>query len=86
VVESTVVAGEDAAHEYLLMGMRTVQGVDLAHLRCMTGKPINRQQLDYLISDGLVCLSGDETAIVATRAGRQVLNSVIEHIAFKILQ
>lgn len=86
VVESTDVAGEDAAHEYLLMGMRTTQGVRLDHLQCLSGKSVNRQQLDYLISDGLVCLSDDETAIAATRAGRQVLNSVIEHIAFKTLQ
>ena len=85
VVEKNVVADEDAAHEYLLMGMRTTQGVDLARLHRMSGKPINRPQLDYLISDGLVCLSDDQTAIVATRAGRQVLNSVIEHIAFKTL-
>ncbi len=85
VVDRNAVAGEAAAHEYLLMGMRTTQGVDLAQLQRMSGQTINQQQLDYLISDGLVCLSDDETAIVATRAGRQVLNSVIEHIAFKTL-
>jgi len=85
VVESNVVAGEDAAHEYLLMGMRTTQGVELAQLQRMSGKPVNRPQLDYLISDGLVCLSDDQTGIVATQAGRQVLNSVIEHIALKVL-
>jgi len=86
VVESNVVAGEDAAHEHLLMGMRTTRGVKLDDLQGLSGKQINRQQLAYLISDGLVCLSGDETTLVATRSGRQVLNSVIEQLAFKILQ
>lgn len=85
VVDSSIVAGEDAAHECLLMGMRTTRGVSLARLEQMSGKQVDRSELNHLVSDGLIVLSKDETAVVATPAGRQVLNSVIEHIALKSL-
>lgn len=86
VVEDSVVAGEDAAHECLLMGMRTNRGVSLQRLERMSGRKVDRSKLGHLVSDGLVCLSEDQATIVATQAGRQVLNSVIEHIALKSLQ
>ncbi|WP_108880214.1 radical SAM family heme chaperone HemW [Anderseniella sp. Alg231-50] len=86
VVEDTVVAGEDAAHECLLMGMRTTQGVSLRRIERMSGRRLDRSQLDHLVADGLVCLMQDEDSIVATPAGRQVLNSVIEYIAVKTLR
>ena len=86
IVENSTVVGEDAAHECLLMGMRTTQGVSLKRLEQMSGKCIDRSQLDHLVSDGLVCLTGDEAGIVATPAGRQVLNSVIEYIAVKTMR
>ena len=86
VVEDSVVAGEDAAHECLLMGMRTNRGVSLQRLERMSGRKVDRSQLGHLVSDGLVCLSDDQECIVATQAGRQVLNSVIEFIALKSLQ
>ncbi len=83
VVENSVVAGEDAAHECLLMGMRTNRGVSLKRLQRMNGKQLDRSQLDHLVSDGLIRLSEDHDGIVATPAGRQVLNAVIEHIALR---
>lgn len=86
IVENTGVAGQDAAHECLLMGMRTTQGVSLKRLEQMSGKRIDRSQLDHLVTDGLVCMSEDGACIVATPAGRQVLNSVIEHIALKTMR
>ncbi len=86
VVEDTVVGGEDAAHEYLLMGMRTTEGVSLRRIERMSGRRLDRPQLDHLVADGLVCLMQDEDSIVATPAGRQVLNSVIEYIAVRALR
>ena len=84
IVEDAVVAGQDAAHECLLMGLRTLQGVDLDRLQRMSNRPANWSQLDDLINQGMIVMSGNKT-IVATPAGRQVLNSVIEHIARKVL-
>lgn len=86
VVENTVVAGEDAAHECLLMGMRTNSGVSVKRLERMSGRKLDRSQLGHLVSDGLICLSEDQDCIVATQTGRQVLNSVIEYIALRTLQ
>ena len=86
VVENTVVAGEDAAQECLLMGMRTVKGVSLNRLQKMSGARIDRGPLEHLVSDGLVCLANSGDHVVATAAGRQVLNSVIEFMAAKTLR
>ncbi len=85
-VENTVVAGEDAAHECLLMGMRTTRGVSLKRLQQMSGARIDPEQLGHLVSDGLVCLTDSGEHVIATAAGRQVLNSVIEHIATKTMR
>jgi oxygen-independent coproporphyrinogen-3 oxidase len=84
VIEDLVVAGEGAAHECLLMGLRTVHGVDLDRLQAMSGRKPNWSQLEHLVKDGLVLMQGNQK-LVATPLGRQVLNSVIEHIALKVL-
>lgn len=86
VVENTIVAGPDAARECLLMGMRTTQGINLKRLQQMSGSHIDREALDHLVSDGLVRLTDGGHHVVATAAGRQVLNSVIEYMAVKALR
>ncbi len=86
VVENTIVAGPDAARECLLMGMRTTQGINLKRLQQMSGSHIDREPLDHLVSDGLVLLTDGGHHVVATAAGRQVLNSVIEYMAVKALR
>jgi oxygen-independent coproporphyrinogen-3 oxidase len=82
--EDTAVIGKELAHECLLMGLRTNRGVDLDQLQRMNGKSANWDEMDHLVRDGMVKLVGNQR-IVATRAGRQILNSVIEHIALKVL-
>jgi len=84
IAEDAAVIGEELAHECLLMGLRTNRGVDLDQLQRMNGKLANWDEMDHLVRDGMVKLVGNQR-IVATRAGRQILNSVIEHIALKVL-
>lgn len=86
VVENAAITGEDAAHECLLMGMRTTHGISLKQLQQMSGTHIDREPLDHLVSDGLVRLTDGGDQIVATEAGRQVLNSVIEFIAVRVFR
>ncbi len=86
VVEDTLLGGEEAARECLLMGMRTSHGVSLERLQRLGGAGIDRKQLDHLVSDGLVRLAGGGDRLAATATGRQVLNSVIEHIAVRTMR
>lgn len=77
VIEETVVAMQDQAAEYLLMGLRIADGVDLARYRRLSGR--EPSHLSELTEMGLVSLRGDR--LVATQAGRRVLNAVISQLS-----
>jgi oxygen-independent coproporphyrinogen-3 oxidase len=65
--------------ELLMMGLRTVEGVDQARIAAECGQSIeealDRRKLDRLIAGGFLSL--DDVALCATPAGRQRLNTVI---------
>ncbi|HTN97678.1 MAG TPA: radical SAM family heme chaperone HemW [Nordella sp.] len=77
VIEETVVNAPDQAAEYLLMGLRIADGIDLARYRSLSGR--EPSHLSELTEMGLVSRHGDR--LVATEAGRRVLNAVISQLA-----
>lgn len=77
VIEDATVASIDQANEYLLMGLRISEGIDLARYRKLSGRM--PAHLPELADMGLVRLRGDR--LVATEAGRRVLNAVISRLA-----
>jgi putative oxygen-independent coproporphyrinogen III oxidase len=77
VIEETRIALADQAAEYLLMGLRIADGIDLARYRDLSGRMPGH--LTELTEMGLVSLRGDR--LVATEAGRRVLNAVISQLA-----
>jgi putative oxygen-independent coproporphyrinogen III oxidase len=77
VIEETVIETSDQAAEYLLMGLRIAEGIDLARYRALSGH--EPSHLGELTEMGLVNLRGDR--LIATHAGRRVLNAVIAHLA-----
>ena len=77
VIEETVVETADQAAEYLLMSLRIAEGIDLARYRALSGhEPSHVSELSEM---GLVNLRGDR--LIATHAGRRVLNAVIAQLA-----
>ena len=70
-------AGERAS-EFLVMGLRLSEGVDLLRLRALGGR-IDADRLAGLADLGMVHLDGDR--LRATAAGRLVLNAVIRELA-----
>lgn len=66
----------DWASEYLLMGLRIDEGISLSRFSELAGKNLPELELEHLISDGYLLRSGDK--IIATQAGRFVLNAVTE--------
>ena len=70
-------AGERAS-EFLVMGLRLSEGVDLLRLRALGGR-IDADRLAGLADLGMVQLDGDR--LRATAAGRLVLNAVIRELA-----
>ncbi len=77
VIEEAMIETSDQAAEYLLMGLRIAEGIDLARYSALSGRPPSH--LAELSEMGLVSLHGDR--LVATHAGRRVLNAVIAQLA-----
>jgi oxygen-independent coproporphyrinogen-3 oxidase len=70
-----VLSAEDSAEEYLLMGLRLAEGIDLPRLTEIGGHALDEKPIAALERDGLIRRDGPRLA--ATREGRLVLNRLI---------
>lgn len=71
-------ASEDAASEYLMMGMRLSEGLDIARYAQLAGRDLPQARLRGLADLGMVTISGDRLS--ATDQGRAVLNAVLREL------
>ncbi|MGA7458531.1 MAG: radical SAM family heme chaperone HemW [Methyloceanibacter sp.] len=69
----------DSADEYLLMGLRLSEGIDLARLAAINGSALDDARISALESEGL--LARRDTRLAATPKGRLVLNRLILELA-----
>jgi len=69
----------ETADEYLLMGLRLSEGIDLARLAALAGHALDETRLNALARDGLIDRSGARLA--ATPKGRLVLDRLIVELA-----
>ena len=74
-----ILSAEEAAEEYLLMGLRLAEGIDLERLAAIGGGALDEGRVAALESDGLVTRKG--TRLAATPKGRLVLNRLILELA-----
>ncbi|MCP5080646.1 MAG: coproporphyrinogen III oxidase [Alphaproteobacteria bacterium] len=74
-------SGEDRADEYLLMGLRLNEGISLKRHRELGGAALAQARVEALEAEGLVELDVEAERLVATPAGRRVLNAVIGYLA-----
>jgi len=65
----------EQATEYLLMGLRLAEGIDMARYERLSGAPLDPGLLAHLAEIGMVEVAGSR--LRATRAGRPVLNAVL---------
>ncbi|MAM63434.1 radical SAM family heme chaperone HemW [Maritimibacter sp. UBA3975] len=72
------VASRDQAGEYLMMGLRTTQGLDLVRYGAMAGADLDAGKVADLEAAGF--LQQDSDRLVATQAGRAVLNAIISDL------
>jgi len=77
VVEEAQLERDEAAEEYLLMGLRLAEGVELSRHAALGGA-IDWSRLKFLIDQGLVRV---DERLAATPSGRRVLNSLIAALA-----
>jgi oxygen-independent coproporphyrinogen-3 oxidase len=69
----------EAAEEYLLMGLRLAEGIDLSRLAATGGRHLDETRLAALVSEGLVARNG--VRLAATPSGRLVLDRLILELA-----
>lgn len=79
IVSDTVVPPVDQASEYLLMGMRIAEGVDMDRYAALAGREIDSSKLAGMKSMGLIRRNGQQ--LMATADGRKLLNAVIAELA-----
>jgi putative oxygen-independent coproporphyrinogen III oxidase len=72
-------SAEETADEYLLMGLRLSEGIDLTRLAALAGRRLDETRLSTLAQDGLISRNGARLA--ATPTGRLVLDRLIVELA-----
>ncbi|MGH1576102.1 radical SAM family heme chaperone HemW [Planktotalea sp.] len=70
----------DQANEYLMMGLRISEGIDVARIEALAKQPLNEIALSHLIELGLLKRKGPQ--LRASSQGRLLLNSVIAELIF----
>lgn len=75
---SVALTAAEQAVEFLMMGLRLSEGVDLGRMDRLSDITLNRRNLEQLITDDFVALDGDTLA--ATPKGRPVLNALLRQL------
>ncbi len=68
------------AREMLLMGLRIDEGIDLIRYETLAGKPMAQDKITAMADLGFIEMRSN-TRLVATQAGRRLLNAVIAELA-----
>ncbi len=78
-VSEATLAGEEIADEMLIMGLRTDEGIDLARIAALRGRPLNQAALGWLEGQGLASCSNGRVRL--TRSGRLLTNKIAAELA-----
>ena len=79
IAEDNLVLPVDQASEYLIMGLRVSDGIDLARYENLKGQPMDPTKIAGLKSLGLIKREGPR--LMATTQGRRLLNALIAELA-----
>ena len=80
IVDGEVLNRSEEADEFLLMGLRLAEGIDLARYEKLSGSALSSERLSALQSEGLVAPVGN-SRLRATAAGMIVLDAVVADLA-----
>jgi coproporphyrinogen III oxidase-like Fe-S oxidoreductase len=78
VTENGLLTPQEQAPEYLLMGLRIKEGIDLERHAKLAGTTIDTSKIEALENLGLVERNG--TRLMATHRGRPILNAIIREL------
>ena len=79
-VENELLSAEEQGDEFLLMGLRLKEGVDPKRFEALSGRPLDRRQIDTLALEGFV--DEDESGrLRVTPLGAPLLDSIVADLA-----
>jgi oxygen-independent coproporphyrinogen-3 oxidase len=81
IAEEIVLGAPEQGEEYLLMGLRLSEGIELERYARLTGQPIDPARIDRLVSGGFLVRMDHDRRIATTMAGRRVLDTLIAELA-----
>jgi putative oxygen-independent coproporphyrinogen III oxidase len=79
-VENDLLTPEEQGDEFLLMGLRLREGVDPERFKALSGRTLDRQQIESLAADGFL-VADDSGRVRVTAAGFPVRDSVVADLA-----
>jgi len=80
VITNDVLNSVERADEFLLMGLRLVEGIDPGRYAALAGRPLNPRRIAMLREEGAIVVDGDGRLRV-TQAGFPVLDAVVADLA-----
>jgi oxygen-independent coproporphyrinogen-3 oxidase len=80
VVDGEVLNRSEEADEFLLMGLRLVEGIDLARYERLSGRGLSSSRLSILQQEGLIAPIGN-SRLRATPSGMIVLDALVADLA-----
>ena len=80
VVDGELLSRSEEADEFLLMGLRLAEGIDLARYEALSGRALASDRLSVLQGEGLVAPVGN-SRLRATAQGMIVLDAVVADLA-----
>jgi oxygen-independent coproporphyrinogen-3 oxidase len=80
IVDGEVLSRSEEADEFLLMGLRLVEGIDLARYERLSGRGLSSSRLSILQDEGLIATIGN-SRLRATPSGMIVLDALVADLA-----
>ena len=71
-------SANEHADEFLMMGLRVSEGIDLSRYESLAGSPLNAVKINELSEIGVV--TADNGSLAATPRGRPLLNAIIREL------
>ncbi len=79
-IENVLLTPDEQSDEFLLMGLRLREGVDVARYQALSGRTLRRQQIDELAADGFI--SEDSYGrLRVTPMGTALLDTIVADLA-----
>jgi len=79
-VENDLLSAEEQGDEFLLMGLRLREGIDVKRFEALSGRPLDRRQIDTLRLEGFV--EEDESGrLRVTPMGAPLLDTIVADLA-----